>query len=203
MAVLALARLMLCGLHAQTMSVGDVVRCINNSDSEIKKMKRIIATSVMGAFLLTAPAVFASDKAPVDASAKGSVKTEAAPVVRKPETATTAATPVPSAALKQDAAAPAKADTVKSADKAAVKTDAVKPEADKAAVKAEAPKADAAKAADKNAPAKATTLDAKAAKPEAKPEAKPVTMKPAEAAKHTAEAAPAVKKPETATVKAN
>lgn len=189
----ALARLMLYGVHAQTMSVGDVVRRINNNDSEIKKMKRIIATSVMGAFLLAAPAVFASDKAPVDASAKGSVKTEAAPVVKKSETGTTAATPVPSAALKQDVAAPAKADTVKNADKAAVK-----PEADKAPAKAEA-----AKTADKNAPAKATTLDAKAAKPEAKTEAKPVTMKPAEAVKHTAEAAPAVKKPETAAAKAN
>lgn len=183
---------MLYGVHAQTMSVGDVAKCINNNDSEIKKMKRIIATSVMGAFLLTAPAVFASDKAPVDASAKGSVKTEAAPVVKKPETAATATTPVPSAALKQDVAAPAKTDAVKSADKAAVK-----PEADKAATKA-----DAAKAADKNAPAKATTLDAKPAKPEGKAEAKPVTMKPAEAVKHTAEAAPAVKKPETA-AKAN
>jgi len=171
------------------MSVGDVNECTNNSDLEREQMKRIIATSVMGAFLLTAPAVFASDKAPVDASAKGSVKTEAAPVVKKPETAATAATAVPSAALKQEVAAPAKADTVKSADKAAAKT--------------EAPKADAAKAADKNAPAKAATLDVKAAKPEAKPEAKPVTMKPASAVKHTAEAAPAVKKPETATVKAN
>jgi len=144
-------------------------------------MKRIIATSVMGAFLLTAPAVFASDKAPVDASAKGSVKTEAAPVVKKPETAATAAIPVPSAALKQDVAAPAKTGTVKSADKAAVKL-----EADKAATKA-----DAAKAVDKNAPAKATTLDAKPAKPEGKAETKPVTMKPAEAVKHTAEAATA------------
>lgn len=185
------------------MSVGDVSECTNNSDLEREQMKRIIATSVMGAFLLTAPAVFASDKAPVDASAKGSVKTEAAPVVKKPETAATAATAVPSAALKQEVAAPAKADTVKSADKAAVKTDAAKPEADKAAAKAEAPKADAAKAADKSAPAKAATLDVKAAKPEAKPEAKPVTMKPAEAVKHTAETAPVVKKPETAAVKAN
>lgn len=149
-------------------------------------MKRIIATSVMGAFLLAAPAVFASDKAPVDASAKGSVKTEAAPVVKKSETAATA---VPSAALKQDVAAPAKADAVKSADK---------PEADKAVTKT-----DAAKAVDKNAPAKATTLDAKTAKPEGKAETKPVTMKPAEAVKHTAEAAPAVKKPEPAAAKAN
>jgi hypothetical protein len=194
------------------MSVGDVAERINNSDSEIKKMKRIIATSVMGAFLLAAPAVFASDKAPVDASAKGSVKTEAAPVVKKPEAATTAATPLPSAALKQEAAVQAKSETVKSsdkaaakpeADKAATKAEAGKPEADKAAVKTEAHKADAAKAVDKNAPAKAATLDAKPAKPEAKTDVKPVTMKPAEGVKHTAEAAPAVKKPEAAAVKAN
>lgn len=190
------------------MSVGDVAKRTTNSDSEIKKMNRIIATSVMGAFLLTAPVVFASDKAPVDASAKGSVKTEAAPVVKKPETA---ATPVPTAALKQDTAVPAKSETVKSSDKAAVKPEAdkaaAKPEADKAAAKTEGHKADAAKAVDKNTPAKAATLDAKpedkAVKPDAKTDAKPVTMKPAEAVKHTAEAAPAVKKPETGAAKAN
>jgi len=170
-------------------------------------MKRIITASVMGAFLLAAPVAFASDKAPADASAKGSVKAEAAPVVKKPETAATAASPVPTAALKQEKAVPAKNETVKSSDKADVKAEAGKPEAGKSAVKAEAPKTDAAKAVDKNAPAKAATLDvkpeAKAAKPDAKTDAKPVTMKPAEEVKHTAEAAPAVKKPEAAAAKVN
>ncbi|MFP5222355.1 MAG: hypothetical protein ACLGSA_08705 [Acidobacteriota bacterium] len=142
-------------------------------------MKRIIATSVMGAFLFAAPAVFASDKAPLDVSAKGSVKTEGTPVAKKHEAADTA---VPSAALKQDAAASAKADAVKSSDKAAVKTDAAK--------------ADDAKTADRNPPAKAAALEAKPAKPEAKP----VTMKPAADVKHTAETA---KKAEAAAVKSN
>lgn len=155
-----------------------------------RKMKRIIATSVMGAFLLTAPAVFASDKAPLDTPAKGSVKSEAAPVVKKPEAA---AVVIPSAVVKQDAATSAKADAAKSADKAAPeKAEAAKTEAPKATpVKAEDAKApvksDAVKATGKSATARPAALDVKPVK-EAKPEAKPVTVKPAGAAKTTAEA---------------
>lgn len=142
-------------------------------------MKRIIATSVMGAFLFAAPAVFASDKAPLDGSAKGSVKAEGTPVVKKHEAAGTA---VPSAALKQDAAASAKAGAVKSSDKTVVKTDAAK--------------VDDATAAEKNVPAKAAALEAKPAKPEAKQAA----AKPAVDVKHTADTA---KKAEAAAVKTN
>lgn len=61
-------------------------------------MKRIIATSVIGALVLTAPLAFALDKVAVDSSAKEPAKSAVAPEVKKPEAVKTVTAPAKSEA---------------------------------------------------------------------------------------------------------
>lgn len=112
-------------------------------------MKKAIAATVVGAVLLSAPVVFASDKTPSDASVKEPVKTETvAPVKKSP--AAKVSTPAPASdavvvkntpaaqekAVKEEAGKPAKAvagqagpegDSVKAKAKSVKKSKTVKP----------------------------------------------------------------------------
>ena len=73
-------------------------------------MKRIVATSVMGAFLLSAPLAFALDKVPADPIAKEPAKTETAPMAKKVEPAKAEATLLAKKAEADKAVTPPAAD---------------------------------------------------------------------------------------------
>lgn len=82
--------------------VGAVARN-NNKKVEIDVMKRIIATSVIGALVLTAPLAFALDKAAVDSSAKEPAKAAVVTEVKKPEAVKTVTPPATTETVKTPA----------------------------------------------------------------------------------------------------
>lgn len=85
-------------------------------------MKRVVVSTVMGAFLLTAPVAFAFDKAASDTAAKEPAKTEIAPRAKQPE----AVKPAPQIPVKTETAAPAAKTVSPLESKAPSETKAVK-----------------------------------------------------------------------------
>lgn len=94
-----------------TANIVDATKSIMNNILESQAMKRFVAVSVIGAFLMSAPVAFALDKTSAD-TMKEPVKSETAPVAKKTEPAKdiVAKTEGVKTAAKTDAKAPAVGD---------------------------------------------------------------------------------------------
>jgi hypothetical protein len=111
--------------------VGTVARTYNRK-VEMNAMKRILATSVIGALMLTAPLAFALDKVAVDSPAKEPAKSVVAPEVKKPEAVKTVTAPAKSEAVKANATDEKAAKDMSSVNATKAPADTKAPEATKA-----------------------------------------------------------------------